>query len=40
MDADTRTHKNENPFSVLLPTLRHFVVLFLCDLGVYGEELP
>jgi hypothetical protein len=40
MNADTRTHENEYPVSVLLPAVDHLVVLFLCDLGVHGEERP
>jgi hypothetical protein len=32
------THKNENAISILLPTADHLLVLFLCGLGVYGEE--
>ena len=40
MNADTRTHKKENAFSILLPTLDHLVVLILCGFGVYGEEGP
>jgi hypothetical protein len=38
MNAGTGTYKNENPISILLPTLNHLVVLFLCGLGVDGEE--
>jgi hypothetical protein len=34
------THKKENAVSILLPTLNHLVILFLCGLGVYGEEGP
>ena len=40
MNLDTRTYKNENAISVLLPTLDHLVVLLICGLGVYGEERP
>jgi hypothetical protein len=34
----TSTHKNEDPNSISSPALDHFVVLFLCGFGVYGEE--
>jgi hypothetical protein len=40
MNADTRTHEKENPISIFLPALDHHFVLFLCSLGVYGEERP
>jgi hypothetical protein len=39
-NAERRTYKNENPIGVLLPPLDHLVVLFVCRLGVYGEERP
>jgi hypothetical protein len=38
MDIDTRTHENDDTFSILLPMLDPLVVLILCSLGVYGEE--
>ena len=38
MIGDTKTHKNEDPISILLPAFDHLVVFFLCSLGVYGEE--
>jgi hypothetical protein len=38
MNTDMRTHKNEDPISILLPTLDHLVVLILCGLGICGEE--
>jgi hypothetical protein len=37
MNVDTRAHENEDPIRVLLPTLDYLVV-FLCDIRVYGEE--
>jgi hypothetical protein len=37
-NGNMRTHKNEDPISVLLPSLNHFVVLFICGLGIHGEE--
>ena len=40
MDSNTRTHKNEDPISIFLPSVNHLVVLLLCSLGVYGEERP
>jgi hypothetical protein len=40
MDADTGTHKNEDPISIFLPALDFLVVGYLCSLGVYGEERP
>ena len=40
MNADTRTHEDEDPISIFLPALDHLVVLFLCDFGIYGEERP
>ena len=40
MDPNTRTHKNEDPISIFLPSVDHLVILFLCSLGVYGEERP
>jgi hypothetical protein len=38
MNVNTRTHKNEDPISILLPALDHLIVLVLCGFGVYGEE--
>ena len=38
MNANTMTHKNEDPISIFLPALDHLVILFLCFFGVYGEE--
>lgn len=38
MDADTRTHKNENSVSIFLPALNHLVVFIICSLGVHREE--
>ena len=40
MNVDTRTYKNENAISVLLPTLDHLVILLIRGLGVYGEKGP
>ena len=40
MNADTRTHKNDDPVSILLPAFNHLVVFIFCNLGVYGEERP
>jgi hypothetical protein len=40
MDADMRTHENEDAISILLPALDHLVVLIIRGLGVYGEERP
>jgi hypothetical protein len=40
MNADTRTHENEDGISILLPAFDHLVVFILCNVGVYGEELP
>ena len=39
MSADTRTHKNEDGISILLPAFDHLLVFILCNVGVYGEEL-
>ena len=36
MNADTRTHENEDPVSILLPAFNHLVVFIFCSLGVYG----
>jgi hypothetical protein len=38
MDADMRTHKNENSVSIFLPALNHLVVFIICSLGVHREE--
>ena len=38
LDANTRTHENENPVSILLPAFDHLLVFFLSSPGVYGEE--
>ena len=40
MDGNTSTHKNDDPFRILLPLLCSLVVLVLCGLGVYGEDQP
>jgi hypothetical protein len=40
MDGNTSTHKNDDPFRILLPLLGPLVVDILCGLGVYGEEQP
>ena len=40
INADTMTHKNEDPISIFLPPLSHLVIFFLCGLGVHGEERP
>jgi hypothetical protein len=40
MDANTRTHENEDSISILLPALDHLVVFVICGLGVNGEERP
>ena len=34
------THEDENPVSIFLPALGHFVVFIVCGFGVYGEERP
>jgi hypothetical protein len=38
MNADTRTHENEDPIGIFLPALNHLVVFVIRSLGVYGEE--
>ena len=38
MNANMKTHKNEDPISIFLPALDHLVVLFLCSFGIYGEK--
>jgi len=35
MNANTRTYKNKEPISILLPTLDYLVVFILCGLGVH-----
>jgi hypothetical protein len=35
MNANMRTHKNEDSIGIFLPGLDHLLVLFLCDFGVY-----
>lgn len=42
IDADqtVRTYENEDPISILMPTLNQIFVLILCSLGVHGEERP
>jgi hypothetical protein len=40
MDADARTHKNEDSISVFLPALDFLVIVYLCSRGVKGEERP
>ena len=40
LNVDTRTHENENPISALLPAIGHLVVIFLCNLRIYGIDLP
>jgi hypothetical protein len=40
MNANAKTHKNENTVRVLLPALDHLVIFFLSGFGVYGEERP
>ena len=40
MNADTGTHENEDGICILLPAFDHLVVFILCNVGVYGEELP
>ena len=40
MDADRRTHENEDSVGILLPALDHLVVFLLCGLGIDGEERP
>ena len=35
MDANTRTHKNENYISIILSTLDHLVIFIICSLAVY-----
>jgi hypothetical protein len=38
MNADTTTHENEDSIGIFLPAIDHLVVLFLCNLRIYGEE--
>jgi hypothetical protein len=38
INADTRTHEDEDPVSISLPSFDHLVVFFLCSFGVHGEE--
>ena len=38
INANTRTYKDEDPFSILLPALDHLRVIFFCGFGAYEEE--
>ena len=38
MNTNTWTHKNQNPFGILLPAPDNLIILFLCGFGAYGEE--
>ena len=38
MNGDTRTHKDEDAISILLPGFDHLIVFLLRNLGVHGEE--
>jgi hypothetical protein len=38
MNGDTKTHKYEDSFSILLPAFDHLVVFILCSIGVQDEE--
>ena len=38
VNADTKTHENEDTISIFLAALDHIDVLFLCGFGVYGEK--
>ena len=40
MIGDTKTHKNEDPISILLPAFDHLVVFFLCSLGYMEKNGP
>ena len=40
MNANTRTHENEDAISILLPAIDHLVVQFLCGFRIYGEDRP
>lgn len=31
-NGETKTHKNENAISILLPAVGHLIVFFLCNL--------
>jgi len=40
MPISLRTYENEDPISILLPTLNHLLVFILRSLGVHEEEWP
>ena len=37
-NSETRTHKDEDPVSIPLPTFDHLVVFIFCGLGIHGEK--
>ena len=37
-NPETRTHEDKDPVSIPLPAFDHFVVFFLCSLGIHGKE--
>ena len=39
LNADTKTHENEDPIGIFLRVQNHLVVFILCGLGVHGEKL-
>ena len=38
INADTRTHENEDSVGILLPAFDHLVVFLLRGVGVHGKE--
>jgi hypothetical protein len=40
MVGDIRAHENKDAVCILLPSIGHFIVFFLCHLVIHVENVP